>query len=168
MNREILFRAKSIQTGRWISGYYFEDEDNKSYIGYMSKKRYIPDIRDLGTVEYYENNPTYNWVFVKEEVVSETVGEYTGLTDKNGTKIFEGDIIQSYHHREPMGVAVIYWQGSSFWCDLLSGSQFNCCDTLDDWDCECSLEIIGNVFDNKDIVDAREWSSDGEWLGDKT
>ena len=85
MNREILFRAKSIQTGRWISGYYFEDEDSKSYIGYMSKKRYIPDTRDWDTAEYYENNPTYNWVFVKEEVDPETVGECTGLTDKNGT-----------------------------------------------------------------------------------
>ena len=145
MNREILFRGKVKLPNRY-RGYNLSHRNGDWVYGLMN------------------SNESIRGIFVDIN----TIGQYTGLTDKNGTKIFEGDIIQSYHHREPMGVAVIYWQGSSFWCDLLSGSQFNCCDTLDDWDCECSLEIIGNVFDNKDIVDAREWSSDGEWLGDKT
>lgn len=145
MNREILFRGK-VKLPDNYRGHNLSHRNGDWVYGLMN------------------SNESIRGIFVD----TNTIGQYTGLTDKNGTKIFEGDIIQSYHHREPMGVAVIYWQGSSFWCDLLSGSQFNCCDTLDDWDCECSLEIIGNVFDNKDIVDAREWSSDGEWLGDKT
>lgn len=140
MNREILFRGKDIETGEWLYG-NFVKTPNHVYISTCG-----------------EASP--------KKVEPETVGQYTGLTDMNGTKIFEDDIIQSYHHREPMGVAVIYWQGSSFWCDLLSGSQFDGCDTLDEWDCECGIEIIGNIFDNKDMVDAREWSSDGEWLGE--
>lgn len=137
MDREILFRGKS------GDGWHY------------------------GLLTKYGN---HKWRVVEEDnnmvtVKTNTIGQYTGLTDWNGNKIFEGDIIQSYHNRKPMGVAVIYWQGSSFWCDLLSGSKYDCCDTLDEWDCECGIEIIGNIFDNKDIVDAREWSSDGEWLG---
>ena len=146
MNREILFRAKSVQTGRWISGYYFEDEDNKSYICYMSKKRYIPDTRDWDIVEYYENNPTYNWVFVKEEVISETVGQYTGLTDKNGTKIFENDILSVSYHDVEIGRVCIYYKHAMYLCDIIYGDvDF---DTLGMLNANYQLEVIGNVYDN--------------------
>lgn len=168
MNREILFRAKSAQTGRWISGYYFEDEDNKSYIGYMSKKRYIPDIRDLDIVEYYENNPTYNWVFVKEEVISETVGEYTGLTDKNGTKIFDGDILHFGNKNY-----LVFWNGECFQWQMrirkdgfsfpvYSGQDTGCpveCITLSWVAAEIpilgtmSTEIVGNIYDNPELIE---------------
>lgn len=173
--RKILFRAKSIQTGRWISGYYFEDEDSKSYIGYMSKKRYIPDTRDWDIVEYYENNPTYNWVFVKEEVVTETVGQYTGLTDKNGTKIFEGDIISKdfyTNHKQTKSKrfnGVVEYKvrcGKGFGAD---GEDFK------SWAAEWSVkfdfgnyeqkyrsyswglffdcEVIGNIYDNPELIE---------------
>jgi uncharacterized phage protein (TIGR01671 family) len=151
MNREILFRAKSIQTGRWISGYYFEDEDNKSYIGYMSKKRYIPDTRDWDIAEYYENNPTYNWVFVKEEVVSETVGQYTGLTDKNGTKIFEGDILQVNCHGDEIGRVCIYYKYAMYLCDAIYGDVGF--DTLGMLNANYQLEVIGNVYDNPELLE---------------
>lgn len=143
--REILFRGKEVESSDWYYGDIFHSSMNV----------------DTTRIHDYINRANV-------EIIPDTLGQYTGLTDWNGNKIFEGDIIQSYHNRKPMGVAVIYWQGSSFWCDLLSGSKYDCCDTLDEWDCECGIEIIGNIFDNKDIVDAREWSSDGEWLGGET
>lgn len=126
MNREILFRGKDLETGKWLYG-SFVNTPNFTYI-------------------------STNGEAFPAKVEPKTVGQYTGLTDMNGTKIFEGDIIQSYHHREPMGVASVYWFGASFWCKLLSGSQFDCCDTLDEWDCECGLEIIGNVYDNPELL----------------
>jgi hypothetical protein len=51
-----------------------------------------------------------------------------------------------------MCVAVIYWQGSSYRCDLLSGSQFGY-GTLDDWEFDCTLEIIGSIYDNPELAE---------------
>lgn len=149
MNREILFRAKSIQTDRWISGYYFEDEHSKSYISYMTKKQYIPDIRDWDTVEYYENHPTYNWVFVKEEVVSDTVGQYTGLTDKNGIKIFERDIVKTDLRQQSIGT-------DTFTIEFVEGNYYLCHKGCTTWTLRSFIEevvVIGNKHDNPELLD---------------
>ena len=72
MNREVLFRGKSVETNEWIYGsYILEKYENISYICYFE----------------YESSISIKQV----EVIPETVGEFTGMTDKNGIKIFEGD-----------------------------------------------------------------------------
>lgn len=116
MNREILFRGKRVDNDEWTEGYFFKIW-NKAFL--------------LWGVTGDSPN--------MEEVIPETVGQYTVLTDKNGKKIFEGDIVES-----PNGTqGFIEWQNAE--CAFLVNIG-------DDWQTmdDCPYEVIGNIYDNKE------------------
>ena len=140
--REILFRGRML-TGEWVYGYYWTNEMGNHFIKAIKSKD-----------DNFVSNPTTN----DFEVNPETVGQYTGLTDKNGKKIFEGDIVyitkfynETYHrgceednNLDTLNLsAEVKHEGSSFMFEEYY---------LDIFDKE-ELEVIGNIHDNPELVE---------------
>ena len=107
MNREILFRGKRVDNGEWVYGYLVADTADCSLkkIGKCSCEHNGTD-----AAIYYWNDDLHE--YDSANVIYKTVGEYVGMTDKNGTKIFEGDIVQ--HTSFPDEPAGIVWHETGF------------------------------------------------------
>lgn len=136
--REMLFRGKRIDNGEWIYGDLIQD--GKGYVG------------------MWEQTPlSHNY-----KIDPSTVGQYTGLTDKNGKKIFEGDIIRANHdgavgvvrfgeYMSPSDLGdtrhigyYVYWQGKEK--DFLRAD-------LGYWASRNDVEVIGNIHNNPERVE---------------
>ena len=134
--REILFRGKIKDDGDWEEGSLVVFTDY-----------------DAGSKEYWIVHPGQTVDFRDDreyEVVPETVGQYTGLTDKNGEKIFEGDVVKVRQERCD-GIGVIGYENGSFMIYVTSGNIYE--RTLfeywyNDWD----IEIVGNIHDNPELL----------------
>lgn len=133
MMREILFRGKRFMDGQWVDGSLFIDEKKDKHeilVGYV--------------------NYRIGW-----EVDPNTIGQYTGMTDKNGTKIFEGDIIHELDGSMDNIARVVRWD--------IDYMEYTCPLVKKHW-CygynECSLwmmhseniEVVGNIHDNPELM----------------
>lgn len=123
--REILFRGKRVDNGEWVYGYYarFRNFRNEVYDGIW---RVCDD----------ETKESEFQIFA---VLPETVGQFTGLCDEVGRKIFEGDIVEN-----PQGTqGFVEWQNVE--CAFLVNIG-------DDWQTmdDCTYEVIGNIYDNEE------------------
>lgn len=127
--REILFRGKRIDDDKWTYGYLFKCWGRCYLLWGM-----------------YGDNP------IKEEVYPRTVGEYTGLTDKNGTKIFEGDIMVFLKGAtRPFKIA---WDGIGWKMDRADNTRVRYATECDGIEYICSSEVIGNIYDNPELMEA--------------
>jgi len=84
--KEILFRGKRKQDGMWFEGYLVQYANANCVESYILTQEEINHTLDLGGRIECD----------MEEVLSETVGQFTGLTDKNGKKIFTNDTVRCY------------------------------------------------------------------------
>lgn len=127
--REILFRGKRKDNGEWVEGYLFYIEKyNQCLIGnYDHEKGYYDDC----------------------EVDPETVGQYTGLTDQNGVKIFEGDVVKHETMFDKRIYPVVFDDGA--FCYFCDRNAFPFADYEFGIDSEW-VEIIGNIHDNPELL----------------
>lgn len=125
MNREILFRGKRIDNGEWVEGFYVRRTDDCLL---DSGKHYIVNCDAYG----------FSWY----EVDPDTVGEYTGFSDKNGKKIFEGDILKSFRG----DVLSVTHRTTYFLMQRKNGRAST-------WLLANHNEVIGNIHDNHELLE---------------
>ena len=125
--REILFRGKRTGDYEWIEG---------------SLCTTIPSDEDFYTISYFD----FEGYYIEEKVILETVGQYTGVTDKNGTKIFEGDIVKRFWSGKMCIYQVDYDNGLASFIGQ-AGTSF----TTFGYDSE-EFEVIGNIYDNPELL----------------
>lgn len=160
--REILFRGKRVDNGKWEFGSYFRHNNRqKCVIGDYDKPEDFDDIIIFsGSADWNMPRPL-NYV----KVDPSTVGQYTGLTDKNGKKIFEGDIV---HYVYEPGKAfwhsnqnsVIEFRSTGFYMRCIRGTnKFPCSSgwlvTIPHREGSC-FEVIGNIYDNPELLEEIE------------
>lgn len=142
--REIIFRGKRIDNGEWVEGFYAKTIQGNSVIFNT-----IDECPCGFCMEMFDSIKNY-------VVIPETVGQYTGLTDKNGKKIFEGDIIVIRSCREhPVLVKFIEF---SWQCVIPNVDAYiHYRHRLENNDTK--YEVIGNIHDNPELI--KEAKKDG-------
>ncbi len=146
--REILFRGKRFDNGEWVFGCYYKQ--TQFYGDEMEEHIIITSNEDL----------SYDQALQFGSVESKTVGQFTGLTDKNGKKIFEGDIVRVCLDPE-ICVGDVIWDS-----DIASYNiPFNngkCVLPLDIFVAKNKvgdkvwIEVIGNIHDNPELLGGAE------------
>ena len=136
--REILFRGKSLKDNEWTEGYYCRygwTEKEKDYI--------IPD---------------YASALYGVEVDSNTIGQYTGLTDKNGVKIFEGDIVE-YETGKKVRIGRVFFSDFRASFSVTAGKNGSARinnDLFNYIQNRNSVIVIGNIYDNPELIGGEE------------
>lgn len=118
--RTIKFRGKRVDNGEWVTGFVLFDKDQREAV--------IAKLTDTESVCEYVNPAT--------------VGQFTGLTDKNGKEIYEGDVVEF----DAGGVCeVSYCVGGGF-------AGFDLSPAFTDANILTSVVVIGNIHDNPELL----------------
>lgn len=145
--REYKFRGKENSTGRWVYGGLFKEPappqcfektlEDKYWIVYPNPQ-FMPD---------------WNLPFdmVRTDVDKNTIGQYTGLHDKNGKEIYEGDIVFIKGDTEVLDIKgkVEYSDTFAQFIITNTGNIIDEAEPLGDYE---DIEVIGNVFENKELL----------------
>lgn len=168
--REILFRGKRIDNGAWVYGSFLLDGEahrplEKKHLSFS--KCYIIPETDRDNIKTRFNDGSYYLQTVGYHVIPETVGQFTGLTDKNGKKIFEGDLLNGFQYpfyrrnsAEHNYFAEVIWFTGNCAFGLCThkhptakvrGISAGNADFIEDFDSD-DWEVIGNIHDNPELL----------------
>jgi uncharacterized phage protein (TIGR01671 family) len=145
MNKEIKFRGISIKTGEWVYGYVVYGA------GVLLGKAYIVPAIIQG---YVHDNDMVECI----EVKIDTVGQYTGLKDKNGTPIFEGDVVEfkadyTYHNGYKVGVFVWSEANLQFMISVPNVEYHYNITQTDEFNNKA--EVLGNIHENPELLNKK-------------
>ena len=141
--REILFRGKRVDNGEWVQGYLsFHYVDGKNKDGFVYN----------GRSQIYVQSDCKRY-----DVITETVGQYTGFTDQNKNKIFEGDILElSGSYKEVDGTSVdciehyeVKYKNAAFYA-CSAEHKVMLSEIVSSMEIIDSLTIIGNIHEIED------------------
>lgn len=134
--REILFRGKRVDNGEWVYG-AFCGQSSESIFGKSQESSNIIKYGDPFDGHWFDIDPA-------------SVGQYTGLTDKDGTRIFEGDIVVSPNRTRPM---VIRWNDGCF--EIALNHFYVICRLGERQICVGKLRVVGNIHDNPELLEVK-------------
>lgn len=139
--KNIRYRGKRVDNNEWVSGFYLERTSNSETHSYIQ----------------YE---TWDEGFVTVEVIPQTVQRFTGLTDKNGSPIIEGDIIKVTDTYGDTYSTVVTAYGSTLCADVI-GQDYDVTAidfAVDLWNKQgCDYEVVGNSCNNPKL-----WEEENE------
>lgn len=151
--REIKFRGKRVDNGVWVVGNLYLPNKLVSGVYICSDCTHVnfyPDLEDGDNINNYINTGIMLGGFF--EVIPETVGQYTGLKDKEGREIYEGDVVKLDHWKSSdlfdysKPFIVTYYEGE---INFKQGEFNNFKGSLNGM---LSIEVIGNIHDNKELL----------------
>ena len=131
--REILFKAKQIDNGEWVEGYYLRKYD------LLEKEVHF----------IFSADKRNTWRCV--EIDPETICQFTGLCDKNGKKVFENDILKAHlddDYPEDITFEKVEWNNFGWTLHEPGCIDWGYIDTSDSE----IYEVAGNVFDNPELL----------------
>ena len=138
--RKILFRGKRLHDNKWIYGNFVSDCEGNQHI--IEPRFFCEDGHHL---QYEDNTDTP--VFI----IPETVGQFTGLTDKNGKRIFEGDIVHCVSKLDSADMVIIFECGQ--FRMILAEKYHEYQTNVGYYDINCfANEVIGNIHDNPELL----------------
>ena len=146
--RDILFKAKRIDNGEWVEGFLCKKKDycfdNRTEPKYVI----ITEFSNTGIVSY--------------EIDESTICQYTGLTDKNGKKIWENDVLKIARTSDSTGEyyyppldypvnVVVKWDLCAWMWETIEKRK-HYISFPDAW-CHYEAEVIGNIFENAELLE---------------
>ena len=152
MNREIKFRGRRLDNKEWVHGYFYNMPIRNIVASFILTNDFLEEFKD-GTRDYELGFHLWKDLF---PVDKNTIGQFTGLYDKKGTPIYEGDIVDAWSARHHITCGVIRYVPPRFLIGLYDEKrkEFNGSWYLSPnaFGKDELLEVIGNIHDNPELL----------------